>query len=125
MIEDMDGTMSILMRKLRFYSKIGVFDQERTVGNEFEVEVEIRYPAKHFERENLDSSINYADAYDIVSEVMKLEWKLVESAAEAITSAISERWQFVESVRAGVVKLAPPVQGIIGECGAEIFLKKV
>ena len=102
MIEDMDGTMSILMRKLRFYSKIGVFDQERTVGNEFEVEVEIRYPAKHFERENL-----------------------VESAAEAITSAISERWQFVESVRAGVVKLAPPVQGIIGECGAEIFLKKV
>lgn len=125
MIEDMDGTMSILMRKLRFYSKIGVFDQERAVGNEFEVEVEIRYPARHFERENLDSSINYAEAYDIVSEVMKLEWKLVESAAEAITSAISERWKFVRSVRAGVVKLAPPVQGIIGECGAEIFLKKV
>lgn len=122
---EMDGTMSILMRKLRFYSKIGVFDQERAVGNEFEVDVEIRYPAQHFERENLDSSINYAEAYGIVADVMKSEWKLVESAAEAITHAISERWQFVQSVHAKVIKLVPPVPGIIGECGAEIFLKKV
>ncbi|MDE6339803.1 MAG: dihydroneopterin aldolase [Muribaculaceae bacterium] len=66
--------MTIKLKDLLFHSLIGVEEQERIVGNEFRVNVELTYSADHFENENLESTISYAEVYALVEEEMRKEW---------------------------------------------------
>ncbi|MDE7401978.1 MAG: dihydroneopterin aldolase, partial [Muribaculaceae bacterium] len=59
-------TFRIYLKNLRFFSKIGVFQYERTIGNEFQVNVAVEISAENFVSESLDTTISYADLYDIV-----------------------------------------------------------
>ena len=45
-------------------------EQERLIGNEFIVDVEVDNDASHFEDENLDTTISYADIYEEIKAVM-------------------------------------------------------
>lgn len=114
----------IKLRGLRFYSRIGVYEQERVVGNEFAVDVAVRYGAEHFEDENLSTTISYADIYAIVAEAMQREWMLLESAAKGISERISKRWAEVEEIRVTIEKATPPICGIMGSAAVEYFWKK-
>lgn len=114
----------INLKDLRFYSKIGVSDQERMVGNEYIVNVSIAYDACIFEEENLESSISYADVYEEIKEEMQVERQLLESAARCISRRISERWTFSQEIVVKIEKSIPPIPGIIGNCGVEYFWKK-
>lgn len=116
--------ITIRLRDLRFHSRIGVFEQERTVGNEFLVNVSIEIDGKNFRTEQLDTTLSYADIYDEIAGTMKREWLLLESAAEEICRRISGRWEQVKCVDIKIIKLAPPISGIDGDCGIEYFFEK-
>lgn len=75
------GRFVIRLNGLRFYSRIGVFDQERSVGNEFRVDLTAVADASGFRSENLDTTVSYADIYDVVAEAMRREWLLLESVS--------------------------------------------
>lgn len=118
------SSFCIFLENLIFYSRIGVGEQERLVGNEFSVTVKVWYDAAEFVEENLDTSISYADIYEEVKDVMKEEFLLLESVAVAISERISNRWLQVTEMNVKIVKHKPPVSGIIGDCGIEYFWKK-
>ena len=84
----------IRLNDLKFYSRIGVMDQERVVGNEFVVDVEIRYPADQFSfsMEDLCTTISYADVYEMVACRMAQSWMLLESVAKAMSDDLHERY---------------------------------
>lgn len=77
-------TFRITLSDLRFHASIGVADQERKVGNDFRVDMEIMMDASGFSVEQLSTTISYADVYDIISEEMRKEWLLLESVAKTI-----------------------------------------
>ena len=110
---------TIRLRGLRFNARIGVFPQERAVGNDFEVNVELRLDASGFESENLDTSISYADVYRIVERRMSVEWRLLESVAKAIGDEIAETYPQTLCVRVAIAKLALPIAGIQGDAEVE------
>lgn len=118
MTSEMDK-FTIKLKKLRFYSRIGVFEQERRVGNEFVVSVNVDIDASRFETEILESTVSYADIYEIVRRRMESEWLLVESVAKAIADDIRQTCDRVRGIVVGIDKLAPPLSGIVGECGVE------
>ena len=123
----MQNTFNIALRDLRFYSRIGVGPQEREVGNEFSVDVEVEYDAGRFVSERLETTISYADIYDIVASEMapEKEWLLLESVAVAIAGQILERWDEVERGKIRIAKLAVPLKGIHGSASVEYrFVKK-
>lgn len=107
----------IRLSDLEFHSRIGVFDQEREIGNDFIVNVELCYDASGFETENLDTSISYAEVYECISQEMKKEWLLLESVAKQIGDCIGSRWVQIENCRVEVIKRSVPLSGIIGTCG--------
>ena len=117
-------TMTIKLSNLLFHSRIGVGEQERLVGNEFRVSVELTYSADLFTMEELNSTISYAEVYSYVKEVMCEEWKLLESAAMKITERLTESWSIINESKIAICKVAPPISGIVGECGIEYFWKK-
>lgn len=116
---------TIRLNGVRFYSRIGVAEQERTVGNEYTVSVTIRYDAGQFKREDLSSTISYAEVYEVVKDKMSEERLLLETVAKDIADEISSRWSEAEEITVGIDKTAPPVAGIVGSCGVEYFWKKV
>lgn len=115
----MASTFTIRLEKLRFFSRIGVFEQERKVGNEFSVDVTVVTDASHFIEENLETSLSYADVYSVVSEVMGEEWQLLESAAKNIAESLKMRWNIISGVTVKISKLAVPIVGIQGVCSVE------
>lgn len=109
----------IKLHDLRFFSRIGVFEQERRVGNEFIVNVEVEVSASTFVEEDLTTSISYADIYEEVKDVMSGEWLLLETVAVKIRRKICDRWDAITSGSISIEKLAPPIVGIDGSCGVE------
>lgn len=112
-------SFTIRLKNLKFYSKIGVFEQERHVGNEFEVNISIKTNAEEFRPEILESSISYADIYDIADEEMKKEWLLLESVAQRIADKITSRYDSIIEIKVEIVKSVPPISGIQGNCSVE------
>lgn len=117
-------TFSINLRDLRFYSKIGVLEQERIVGNEFSVSVSITYDASGFVEERLESTISYAEVYDVVRDEMQMESLLLESVVKRISERISRQWGKATAIRVSICKHRAPISGLAGDCGIEYFWKK-
>ena len=115
---------TIRLKDLLFTASIGVFDQERSVGNQFNVNVEIKTGASEFVTEDLSTSISYADVYDLVSEVMAKEWLLLESAAQNIAEAIDNKYPGIIAARVRLEKLAVPIIGMQGTAEVEYTIGK-
>lgn len=110
---------NITLRNLRYFAAIGVSEQERKVGNEFCVDVEFRVDASEFETERLDTSVSYADVYDIIKNSMHKEWMLLESVSKEIGDHIFELDSKILSVKVKVRKLSVPLSGFTGEAEVE------
>lgn len=109
----------IRLENLRFYSRIGVADQERVVGNEFYVDVSVVLDGSGFVAEDLSSSISYADIYEGVEVQMGKEWHLLESVCVAMAEEIEKMSSRIKNIRIKIRKLAPPISGIQGCASVE------
>lgn len=115
---------SVKLEGLRFYAYHGVMEQERNVGNDFEVSVEVWYPFEQaLESDNLEDTLNYATLYGIVEREMAEPSKLLEHVAGRIINAIKRE---IPAVNAGVVsvtKLHPPFKCDMPSGGATVTVK--
>lgn len=102
----------IAINGLRLWAKHGVFDQERRVGNEFEVTLRLDVPASDaaMDTDNLDDTINYAEVVEIIKSEMSIPSRLIEHVAGRIHRSLEAR--FPGQIAGGeltVSKLAPPI----------------
>lgn len=114
----------IKLNDLRFFSKIGVFSQERVVGNEFKVDCHLEYDASGFIPEDLDSTISYAEIYELIAAEMKKESLLLETVAKRIFDTLRTHWPEIYEGSVEITKLSPPIAGISGNCSVKYFYKK-
>ena len=110
---------TIRLESLRFYSKIGVAEQERLIGNEFEVDVKLIFDADNFIYEDLSTSVNYAEIYDLIKSEMEKDCMLLESVAISIATEIEKKWPKVEESYIKIRKVHPPITGIQGSASVE------
>ena len=115
---------SVKLERLRFYAYHGVMEQERKVGNDFEVTIEVWYPfEKALESDNLEDTLNYATLYAIVEREMAEPSKLLERVAGRIRVAIKNE---IPQVIAGVIsisKLHPPFKCDMPHGSATVTVK--
>lgn len=109
----------IRLENLSFYARIGVEQQERIVGNEFAVDITACCNADVFADEDLDSTVSYAEIYDIVAEEMHRPRLLLETVAREIGERLRRKYEVIESVSVKIVKKAPPIPGIQGSASVE------
>lgn len=115
---------NIRLEDLRFYSHIGVAEQERLVGNEFRVDMHLKLTADGFRAEELTSTVSYADAYAMVEKVMRQTHLLLESVAMEIADSIGIRWPQVERVSVKITKLSVPIDNMSGSASVEYVCEK-
>lgn len=114
-------TTTITLDKMRFYAFHGVMEQERTVGNWFEVSVRLRYPFEQAMADDcLPHTLNYAEAYDVVKSEMATPSRLLEHVAGRIKSALCTAFPAVEGGYIAIRKMKPPMPGIMEAAGVEV-----
>lgn len=112
--------MKIMLRDVLFHAYHGVMEQERTVGNEFKLDLDVILPAaSDAYSDTLENTVSYVDLYDIARQCMESPRKLLETVASEIGHRIKERFPQIESGCVTIIKLAPPIPGIDGSAGVE------
>ncbi len=97
-------------------------EQERKVGNEYEVNICVKMNGSGFEEEQLTTTLSYADIYELVKNIMHQEMLLLETACKRICESIAQNSENVIKVTVEITKLAVPIEGIAGECSVEYVL---
>lgn len=107
----MKGTIEVNNLKVMAYH--GVMEQERVVGNRFEVIVHIDCDFDDAARlDDVGLTVNYAEIVDIINDEMAKTSLLIETVARRIANRIAERWgNLVTGGMVRVAKLTPPIPG--------------
>lgn len=137
-LPDSRSEFEIRLENARFYAFHGVSDQERKVGNDFEVNVSLRVKYSDvIADDRIGATVSYADIYEIVRSAMEKPRLLLETVAVSIATAISERYRIISSdiiccpdeylekpiVTGGVIsikKLSPPIPGFTGSASVSL-----
>ncbi len=100
---------SVTLRKMRFFAYHGVAEQERTVGNHFEVSMKLYAPMLDaMEHDTLDGTVDYSAVYQIVEKEMQKPSLLLENVAWRIVNAVRAAFPQVTGGEVTVSKLTPP-----------------
>jgi len=108
------------MEGMAFYGRHGVFPAERELGARFTVDVELEGDLREAAgSDNLEQTINYVGAYELVKEVVEGEpCHLLEAVAERIAARLLQLPR-VEKATVRVHK-RPPLQGEFRSFGVEV-----
>lgn len=102
----------IEINKLRIHAFHGVLEQERTVGNMFEVTVHLHYPiARAMQTDNISVTLDYSKAIQIIKSTMENTSQLLEHVVELLRIELAKEFPLIESGMIRVAKLAPPIDG--------------
>ncbi len=102
----------ILLEGMKFYAYHGVLEQERVLGNQYTIDLEIHLDfSKASQTDNLDDTVSYADIYAIVKDEMAISSQLLEHVAGRIVKKIESTFPAIKMVKIKLSKHNPPVGG--------------
>ena len=112
---------SIFLDDVRFHAFHGVMPQERAVGADFTVSLNVGYDfVKAAENDDLMDTISYADLYEVVKAEMDKPSKLLEHVALRIVKAVAARWPRIDTIDLRLAKDNPPMGADCKGAGVEI-----
>lgn len=107
----------IRLENVRIFAYHGVFEHERHDGNEFEINLCVRYEApegKTLSEDELANTISYEDLWEIIREEMAVPRNLLESVAASIAEKIRVTYSVITYVECKITKSRPPLPGFTG-----------
>ena len=109
--------ITIHLYNLKFYAFHGVHEEERLLGNEYEVNADVQFHEQYTEINTLPQTINYADIFGIIKKRMHIPTALLETVVMDIGNTIHEKYDYVRSIHISLKKIHPPIEGIEGSVG--------
>lgn len=102
----------IVLRDMKFYGYHGVFQEEREVGQNFIVSVEMFTDLMTAGlSDNLEDTINYAEAYEIIKQIVEKErFNLIETLGNEIAVMLLRRFD-IPKVKVIIDKPEAPLPG--------------
>lgn len=101
---------SIAISGLKVYGRHGCFPQETVVGNEFVVDLELRFDATvAMTTDDISATVNYAEVIELVKKEMAVTSRLIEHVAYRIAEAVRCNFPLVVGGSIRLSKPAPPV----------------
>jgi len=109
------------MRDMSFYGYHGVLVQEREIGQQFVVDVELQLNLRPAgDSDDPGKTVSYADVYEVVHQVVTgAPSKLIEAVAEQIAGKLLRQFA-VKQVLVRVKKPGAPVPGQFSYMAVEI-----
>ena len=111
------GQFIIELKNLRFFAEHGMYEEEKRVGNEFEVDIILDTKSPKKTINSIDQTINYVEVYRIVQEEFAQRKLLLESCAMEIAEKIEQQFPEIEHISVCIRKLNPPITNFSGSVG--------
>ncbi len=114
-------TGKVILEGLEFHAYHGVYPQERSSGNKFELDVvvETEFGESAF-HDDLSGTINYEDVYAVVKAEMEKPSKLLERVGHSIAEKILSSFPEAISVQISISKFNPPIGGVCRKASVTI-----
>ena len=112
----------IELKNLIFFARHGVLEEEARLGQRFNVDVRlILQDGLEFEADTTEQTVNYADVYTVVKEIMENKrFNLIERLAEVIAGEILRQFNKVTEVTVTIKKPSVPVECICDYFAVEV-----
>ena len=104
---------TINLHNLTFHAYHGVYEEERILGNDFEVNVSVTFEADE-PVTSLQHTINYVSIYKIVKQRMDVPLPLLETLAQELTQEIYDFDNRIKTISVSVEKKNPPISNMEG-----------
>ena len=112
---------TILLNGLRFYAYHGCFEEERSIGTHFVVDLAFETDTLRAQRsDNIADTVSYLDVYQVVKREMAKPSHLLEHVADRVGEALLQEFPAIEHVRVRVSKMNPPLGGHLDSVSVEI-----
>jgi len=100
----------IELNKMIFHAYHGVMEQERTVGNNYRIDLKLFLDLrKAIDSDNIEDTVNYAAVFSIIKEEMTNPSHLLEHVAGRIVRKIRQRYPFISKITIRLAKINPPI----------------
>lgn len=113
----------IAVRDINLYAFHGCMEEEGRIGGNYTVHVSLDVDISGvMKSDELASTADYCQVYDIVKREMAIRSKLIEHVALRILDALTREIPGIEKAEVEVVKHRPPVGGDVGK--VSVIVKK-
>ena len=113
-------TMRISLNKLLFVGYHGLYPEEKKLGNNYAVEVDIDFNPKQAIIDQLDQTIDYVHVYAIVKKWMEIPTPLLETLVGKIADDILSSQILANKVFVKITKLHLPIPSFEGNVSVKI-----
>ena len=107
---------TIYLNNLMFHAYHGIYKEEKIVGNDFEVNVEVTFNANQ-EINIINQTVDYVALHGIIKKVMGTPTPLIETVVQEIVAQIKLFDSKITSVMVNVKKLNPAIENFKGTVG--------
>lgn len=107
--------LKISLHHLKFHAFHGLYKEERSTGNDFEVNLDVYFNESVETITRLPETINYASLYQLVKDRMNIPEPLLETVAMHIAHQVKKRFPEVCEINISVSKINPPLLNFQGE----------
>lgn len=113
----------IFINDLRLYAFHGVLPQERIVGGNYSVDIDVTLDlSQAMASDRVEDTVNYATLLDIVKQEMDIPSALLEHVAGRMAEQICCRFTQIEEVMVRITKINPPMGAETKGAGVTIYL---
>ncbi len=105
--------LTIHLQNLKFFAYHGHHEEERILGNEYEVDAIVQFQ-EHSQISHLDETINYTPLYKIIKDRMQIPSHLLEPLAIDIGTTMKNEFLQIQVISIKITKMHPPISGFQG-----------
>ena len=103
---------TIELRDIHLYAHHGVMEQERAVGAWFTIDLTLKLDDHSCAySDSIESTVSYADVYEIICREMKIASNLLEDVCRRIMSRLFDNFASVTDISITLIKDTPPMGG--------------
>jgi dihydroneopterin aldolase len=114
--------ITIHLHKILFFSYHGIHDEEKILGNEYELYADIQFNEEQEVIHSIQQTINYVDIYQLIQQRMSIPSPLLETIIMDIGNTIKKKYGKVKLISINLKKIHPADSGIQGS--VEVSWKK-
>ncbi|GAB3021131.1 dihydroneopterin aldolase [Niabella terrae] len=112
--------VTLHLQKLRFFAYHGVYEQEKRLGNDFELNISISFRTDKELIEDLQDTINYAAVYELAKSEMLHPRELLETFLSQLAQKIKNQFPQIARQKLVLYKLSMPMVNYQGQTGVEL-----
>lgn len=117
--------MTVGIYDVELTANIGLLPQEKVIDQTYRITAEVEYnPAGLMcSPDSIDNTISYVEIFNIVNKVFSEGADLLETVAMKVAQNLSARFPQIQKGHIDILKLNPPIPGIVGNAGVKYFFQ--